>query len=126
MSVRLWLAVATAVAGAFVLAGCSSDSGSDGVPFGSSKTVICGKALGVIVLSEASDDAKRKAQHARDAADVLGKLATQTQDASLSSALRAAASQAGQVTQHQWSGARLKAWAAQEQARFSALRDACA
>jgi hypothetical protein len=57
---------------------------------------------------------------------VLNTLATRTQDQSLSSALRSAVGQAGEVGGHEWSGARLQAWAAQEQARFNALRAACA
>jgi hypothetical protein len=126
MSVRLSVAAASAVVGALVLAGCSSDSGSDNVPFGSSRTVVCGKALGIVVLSEVGDDAQRRAERARDTADALGRLANETQDASLSATLRAAAAEAGQVTQHQWSGDRLKAWATKEQARFEALRAACA
>ncbi|HEY3750292.1 MAG TPA: hypothetical protein VGL80_13915 [Pseudonocardiaceae bacterium] len=123
MSIRFVVAVSTFVVGAFVLAGCGSD------PVGSvtsSKSYICGKALGVVAVSEVGDDAKRKARQAHDAADVLNTLATQTQDQSLSSALRAAAGKAGEVSGHEWSGAKLQAWAAQEQARFNALRDACA
>jgi hypothetical protein len=123
MSVRLAVAVSTFVVGAFVLAGCDSGPINSVT---SSKSYICGKALGVVALSEVGDDAKRKAKQARNAADVLNTLATQTQDQSLSSALRAAASQAGKATGHELTGAKLQAWAAQEQARFNALRAACA
>jgi hypothetical protein len=123
MSVRLLVAVSTFVVGAFVLAGCGSD------PVGSvtsSKSYICGKALGVVALSEVGDDAERKARQAGNAADVLNTLATQTQDQSLSSALRAAADQAREVNGREWSGTRLRAWAAQEQVRFTTLKAACA
>jgi hypothetical protein len=126
MSVRLPVAVVSTVVGAFLLVGCSSDDGSGVVPLGSSKTVICGKAIGIVVLSEVGDDAQRRAERAHDAAAALGRLADETQDASLSATLRAAASEAGQVTQHQWNGDRLRAWAAKEQDRFDALRAACA
>jgi len=103
------------------LAGCSSSSD----PISSSKTVICGKALGVVVLSEAGDDAQRRLQQARQAATTLQALADQTQDTSLATALRAAASTAGDATTHDWSPAQLKAWVIREQARFNALREAC-
>ncbi|HEX5403251.1 MAG TPA: hypothetical protein VFX16_13215 [Pseudonocardiaceae bacterium] len=124
MSVKLAVAVSTFVVGAFVLAGC--DAAADQInSVTSSKSYICGKALGVIALSEVGDDARRKAKQARNAADVLNTLATQTQDQSLSEALRAAASQAGQVNGQDWSGAKLQAWATQEQARFNTLKAAC-
>jgi len=110
-----------AALGVALLAGCSSSSD----PISSSKTVICTKALGVIVISEASDDAQRRLQQAKEAATTLQSLANQTQDPSLATALRNAASTAGDATTHNWSPARLKAWVTQEQARFNALRKAC-
>jgi hypothetical protein len=109
------------VVGTVLLAGCSSSSD----PISSSKTVICGKALGVIVVSEASDDAQRRLQEAKQAETTLQALASQTQDTSLATALRNAASTAGDATTHDWSPARLKTWVTQEQARFNALRQAC-
>jgi PBP1b-binding outer membrane lipoprotein LpoB len=110
-----------AAVGIVFLAGCSSSSD----PISSSKTVICTKALGVIVLSEASDDAQRRLQQAKQAETTLQALASQTQDASLATALRNAASTAGDATTHDWSPTQLKAWVIQEQARFNALRKAC-
>jgi L-lactate utilization protein LutC len=110
-----------AALGMALLAGCSSSSD----PISSSKTVICTKALGAIVISEASDDAQRRLQQAKQAATTLQALANQTQDASLATALRNAASTAGDATTHNWSPTRLKAWVVQEQARFNALRKAC-
>jgi hypothetical protein len=115
------VAVATAVLGSVVLAGC----GSDPVPGGASDTVICGKALGVVVLSEVGDDAQRRARHAQETADVLSTLANQTADQSLAQALRAAAAEARQVRARDWSATRLKAWALKEQQRFDSLRRAC-
>lgn len=122
MGFRLAVAVSAAVTGIAVLSGCGTDDASSSP----SKTEICGKALGVVVLSEVGDDAKRRAQHAKDTADVLAKLATQTQDRSLSDALSAAAAQAREVTVRQLNDGSLRAWATREQERFTALRKACA
>jgi hypothetical protein len=110
-----------AAVGLLLLAGCSSSSD----PISSSKAVICGKALGVVVLSEASDDAQRRLQQAKQAETTLRALASQTQDTTLATALRNAASTAGDATTHNWSPTQLKAWVTQEQARFNALRTAC-
>jgi hypothetical protein len=110
-----------AAVGLALLAGCSSSSD----PISSSKTVICGKALAVVVGSEASDDAQRRVQEAKQAATTLQSLANQTQDASLATALRNAASTAGDATTHDLNPTQLKAWITQEQARFNALRKAC-
>lgn len=113
-----------AAAGALLLAGCDStgDTSSSSAP---SKTTICAKALGVVVLSEVGDDAQRRARRAKDTADVLNTLATETRDNSLSSALRGAAAKAREVTTKEWGQGRLKDWATQEQARFDALRKVC-
>lgn len=119
MRIRLVVAMC---AGAVVLSGCGS---SDDSSSGPSKTEICGKALGVVVLSEVGDDAKRRADRAKDTADVLSKLATETQDHSLSEALSSAADEARQVTRRRMSEGSLKAWAQREQQRFAALRAAC-
>lgn len=110
-----------AAVGLALLAGCSSSSD----PISSSKTVICGKALAVVVGSEASDDAQRRVQEAKQAATTLQSLANQTQDTSLATALRNAASTAGDATTHNFDPTQLKAWITQEQARFNALRKAC-
>ena len=118
---RLPVAVATVVLGTAVLAGCGSDPASGGA----SRTTICGKALGIVVLSEVGDDAKRRARHAQETADVLSTLANQTADQSLSEALRAAADEARRFRGSESSAARLKAWAGKEQQRFDALRRAC-
>ena len=107
--------------GVVFLAGCSSSSD----PISSSKTVICGKALAVVVGSEAADDAQRRVQEAKQAATTLQSLANQTQDTSLATALRNAASTAGDATTHDLNPTQLKAWINQEQARFDALRQAC-
>jgi hypothetical protein len=117
-----------AAAGALLLAGCDSTgdtSSSSSSSSSSSKTTICAKALGVVVLSEVGDDAQRRVQRAKDTADVLNTLATETRDNSLSSALRGAASKAKEVTTKEWGQGRLKDWATQEQARFDALRKVC-
>jgi hypothetical protein len=119
MSVRVAIVLALT---AGVLAGCgSSGDGSAGL----SKAAICAQALGVLTVSEVGDDVQRRAQEAKDAADTLSRLATQTQDRSLSQALSAAASQAGEVTRERLSGNALRDWATREQERFSALRNAC-
>jgi hypothetical protein len=120
MGANLRYVVAAAV-GMVLLAGCSSSTD----PISSSKTVICGKALAVVVGSEVGDDAQRRLQQAKQAATTLQALADQTQDASLATALRNAASTAGDATTHNWSPTQLKAWVTQEQARFNALRTAC-
>ena len=112
----------TALAVFGLVSGCgSSGDGSAG----QSKAAICGQALGVVVLSEVGDDAQRREQQAKDAADVLSRLATQTQDRSLADALRSAAGSAGEVTRERLSGDALKAWATKEEQRFTALRTAC-
>jgi hypothetical protein len=123
MGVRFAVTVSAAVTGAVVLSGCGSDDPSSAAP---SKAEICGKALGVVVLSEVGDDALRRARRAKDTADVLSKLATETRDRSLSEALSAAAGEAREVTRRRLTDGGLRAWAAQEQERFNSLRDACA
>jgi D-alanyl-D-alanine carboxypeptidase len=109
---------------AFVLVGCGATTTPAGAN-GAGKATICGKALGSVALNEVSDDAQRKAHRAQETADLLSTLATETQDHTLADALRAAADEAREVSGRDWSGARLKAWAQQEQARFDALRRAC-
>jgi hypothetical protein len=104
-----------------VLAGCSSTGGTT---TGLSNAAICSRALATVALSEVSDSAQSRLRHAKDAANELNSLASQTQDLSLSTALRSAANTAGAATSH-WSTARLAAWVTQEQARFDALRRAC-
>src|SRR6266571_3016445 len=105
MRIRLALVMFT---GAVVLSACGSTDDSSSGP---SKTEICGKALGVVVLSEVGDDAQRRVDRAQDTADVLSKLATQTQDHSLSEALSSAANEAREVTKRRMSAGGLKAWA---------------
>jgi hypothetical protein len=135
---RVWFMSIIAVAGAFTLAACDSDGETSSaastpahgatvssLPPTSSRTVICAKALGVVVLSEVGDDVQRRAQRARDTADVLDTLATETRDGTLSSALRGAAAKAAEVTTNEWGKGRLQQWATQEQQRFSALRKVC-
>jgi hypothetical protein len=138
---RVWFMSMVAVAGVLLLAGCdavtdtasttsssakvSSATASSVPSAGRSKTAICAKALGVVVLSEIGDDAQRRVQHAKDTAEVLDTLASETRDSSLSSALRGAASKAAEVTTKEWGQGRLKSWATQEQARFDALRKVC-
>src|SRR6266567_8039792 len=104
------------VGSAVLLGGCSSSDAS--------KAAICTKAVGVIVLAEANDDAQRRLQRAQDDAAELRKLSAQASDTSLSAALRDAASTAGQGSSH-WSKARLQAWVTQEKARFDTVRKAC-
>ncbi|HEX4705940.1 MAG TPA: hypothetical protein VH352_27730 [Pseudonocardiaceae bacterium] len=102
------------------LSGCSSSDTA-----GITKAAICTRALGVVVLSEASDDAQRRVAEAKNAATVLQQLSSQTADKSLSDALSKAASTAGEVTTHDFSPTGLKTWVSREQARFDALRKAC-
>ncbi len=109
---------------ALVLVGCGDSTTATGTP-GTGKATICGKALGSVALNEVTDDAQRRAHRAQETADLLQKLATETRDHTLADALRAAANQAREVSGRDWSGARLKAWAQQEQSRFDALRRAC-
>ena len=106
------------VAAVLVLVGCSA--GSD-----PAKAAICTKAIGVMVVSEASDDAQRRLREAQSASAELEKLSSQTSDTTLASALRGAASTAGQATSD-WSPSRLAAWVRTEQTRFDAVRSACA
>jgi hypothetical protein len=107
------------VGGALLLGGVASCSTDD-----ASKAAICTKAVGVIVVAEAGDDAQRRVTEAKDAASELRKLSTQTSDPSLSSALRGAAATAGDASTN-LSPSRLKAWLTQEQSRFDAVRKAC-
>ena len=106
------------VVAAFVLAGCSAAADP-------AKAAICTKAIGVMVVSEAGDDAQHRLQEARSASAELEKLSSQTSDTTLASALRDAASTAGQGTSD-WSPSRLAAWVRTEQTRFDAVRSACA
>jgi hypothetical protein len=103
---------------ALVLAGCSA--GSD-----PAKAAICTKAIAVLVVAEASSDAQDRLREAQSASSELRKLSSQTSDTTLSSALRDAASTAGQATSD-WSPSRLAAWVTAEQTRFDAVRSACA
>ena len=105
------------VAAALVLVGCS---GSD-----PAKAAICTKAIGVMVVAEASDDAQRRLHEAQSASAELRKLSSQTSDTTLSSALRDAASTAGEGNSD-WSPSRMAAWVRTEQQRFDAVRSACA
>ena len=100
------------------LAGCSA--GSD-----PAKAAICTKAIGVMVVSEASYDAQRRLREAQSASAELRKLSSQTSDTTLASALRDAASTAGEGRQA-LSPSRLAAWVKTEQMRFDAVRSACA
>lgn len=109
--------VSVLVGGCLVLAaGCSSDDAS--------KAAVCAKAVGVIVVAEASDDAHRRVDEAQTASRELRSLATQTSDTSLADALRNAATTTGEASTH-WSTARLTAWVRQETSRFNAIRTAC-
>lgn len=113
--------------GLLAVGGCgSASSGTNGSASGTlSKGEICAKALGTVALSEVGDDFQRKANAAKDAADALRKLSTQTQDRSLSQALSAAAQEAGSAVGKRWSSAMLKEWAGRVEARFDAIRKAC-
>jgi hypothetical protein len=117
------IALLVMVAGLF-LAGCGADQGADPGST-ASKAAICGRALGIVALSEVGDDIDRRAEEAGDAASALRTLSTQTQDHSLSDALVSAAHTAEQAARQHLGGDRLKAWATQERARFDAIRKVC-
>jgi hypothetical protein len=117
---RSTVCVLAAMVGVLTFAGCSSSDTA-----GITKAAICTRALGVVVVSEASDDAQRRVAEAKSAATVLRQLSTQTADKSLSDALSKAASTAGEVSTHDFSPSGLKTWVSREQARFDALRKAC-
>lgn len=116
MGVRVLVVMVVAVG--LALVGCSA--GSD-----PAKAAICTKAIGVMVLAEASDDAQHRLREAQSASSELTRLSSQTSDTTLASALRDAASTAGQATSD-WSPSRLATWVRTEQARFDAVRSACA
>lgn len=113
MGVRVLVVVA-----ALVLTGCSAAADP-------AKAAICTKAIGVMVVAEASDDAQRRLHEAQTASAELRKLASQTSDTTLASALRDAASTAGEGNSD-WSPSRMAAWVRTEQKRFDAVRSACA
>lgn len=105
------------VVAVLLLAGCSAASDP-------AKAAICTKAIGVMVVSEASSDAQDRLHQAQSASSELRKLASQTSDTTLSSALQGAASTAGEATSD-WSPSKVAAWVTREQARFNAVRSAC-
>jgi hypothetical protein len=112
--------------GLLLVAGCGAGSSRSSDPAATGgNAAICGRALGIVALSEVGDDLDRQARESADAAKALHELATQTQDRSLADALGAAANTAEQGTRERLSPDRLTAWAAQERARFDAIRKAC-
>ena len=113
------------VVGCLLLAGCGGGGQGSDPASAADKAAICGRALGIVALSEVGDDIDRRAQEAGDAAAALRTLSTQTADHSLSDALGAAARTAEQAARQHLSGNRLSSWAAQERARFEAIRKVC-
>ena len=118
MRAKLGLTVVTAL---FALTAC--DASASGTP--QTKSEICAQALGSAVLGEIGDAAQRDAQHAKELADLFGKLSTQTQDQELSKALSDAAQTAGEAALNHLTDGDLAKWAQQEADRINALRKVC-
>jgi hypothetical protein len=114
--------VVTVTLSLVTLAACGSTSSAD-TP--RSKAEICAQALGSAALGEIGDAASRDAAHAKELADLFGKLSAQTQDQELAKALSDAAQTAGQAALDHLTNGELLKWAQQETDRVNALRRIC-
>ena|ERR1700742_1948058 len=114
--------VVTVALSSIALAGCGTTAAS-GTP--QTKSEICAQALGSAALGEISDAAQRDAQRAKELADLLQKLSTQTQDQQLAKALTDTAQTAGQAAVQHLTDGDLVKWVQQKADRINNLRKIC-